>query len=166
MKKLGIEDIEFTPLMEKVIGFVTEKFIPLTRQDGITPYFIHLWRVAWKAFLATDSRMKELAFIVGLLHDIFEDTNTTEEELVELGVSDYIIKRVHALTKTKNESYLNYLYRVKNDSCISGKIKILDIVDNLLDTPTQGQIEKYTLTLLYLAGCIGAEGLEKLGRKK
>jgi len=123
------------------------------RRDGITPYFDHPWRVQKR--LESESESVRCA---ALLHDVLEDTNTTQEDLILAGISLPVVFAVQALTKNEGkvfdescgpQSYEAYLSFVKQNP-IARKVKIADMLDNLSDSPTEKQILKYAkgLTLL------------------
>lgn len=89
---------------------------------GGHPYINHVTRVSNNC-LDSDSK------IVGMLHDIVEDTSYTLNDLLGLGFPDYIVQAVDAMTKRKGESYKDYISRVKSDS-IAVKVKLTDLKDN------------------------------------
>ncbi len=69
-------------------------------------YMIHPLSVAW---ILAEMELDEVAIVVGLLHDLLEDTETTADELrVEFG--DDVTRLVEALTKisTFEESYASH----------------------------------------------------------
>lgn len=72
----------------------------------------------------------EGAQMVGLLHDIVEDTKVTEDVLRFNGYEPYIIDAVHALTRKINEPYFEYIQRVK-DNHLAARVKIADAGHNL-----------------------------------
>ena len=69
--------------------------------------------------------------LVGLLHDIIKDTNTTLDEL-----PIDIRKDINTLTRRKNETYFDYIHRVKNGSDRAITIKCIDIYDHLKQKET------------------------------
>lgn len=111
------------------------------RHDGVTPYFEHPRSVA--------SLVEgEYAKMVAFLHDVIEDTDETEESLLEKGVPKVVVDAVVILTKT-GEDYFEYLRKVKTNQ-LARKVKIVDMISNLSDDPTKNQIKKYTTGLLFL----------------
>lgn len=95
-----------------------------TRKDG-EDYFRHCFRVSMKV-----ASISEDAKIVGILHDTVEDTGVTLEFLKELEFSADIISAVDAITKRKEESYIDYILRVKNNN-LARIVKLADLEDNL-----------------------------------
>ena len=69
--------------------------------------------------------------IVALLHDVLEDSDVTEEYLVEQGFSDNVITALVLLTKTKKQDYFNdYIKKIKTNK-LATRIKIADLIDNI-----------------------------------
>jgi (p)ppGpp synthase/HD superfamily hydrolase len=68
---------------------------------------------------------------VALLHDILEDTETTEDELPEEYREDII-----TLTRKDTETYFDYIERVSRGSKRAITIKLLDIEDHLNNKET------------------------------
>lgn len=117
------------------------------------PYWNHLDRVA-RQFEMEDYR------IIAYLHDILEDTETTIDDLINLGIPWKIVEIINILTHKKNEPYENYIQRVSKDS-IAREIKFVDIYDNLdpnrlnrLDSATKNRLlRKYGKALEILGTC-------------
>lgn len=83
--------------------------------------------------------------IVAVMHDIIEDTETTLEELKEIGFDDLTLDAIDALSRRKGESKDETLKRtLKNKIAI--KVKIEDIKHNMdlsrLKEITQKDIER------------------------
>jgi len=117
-----------------------------TRRDGVTAYFTHPARVAEEL---RKNGFSEEYRAVAYLHDVIEDTGVTAEHLDELGVVRSVIDSVLAMTKRAGESYDYYLTRVVQDE-MARIVKIFDIKDNLSDSPTEKQKEKYARALEFL----------------
>lgn len=81
--------------------------------------------------------------IVAILHDVVEDTNTTIAEL-SLSFSEEICTAIKAITKNKDESYLNFILRVKNNK-IATAVKLVDLKHNLSDLWQGNLKEKYLM---------------------
>ena len=86
-------------------------------------YFRHPERVAAN-FYGEDE------IIVSLLHDVIEDTCVTLEHLKQEGFSDYVLNALDAITKREDESYDQFIQRVK-DNPIAIKVKMADLRDNM-----------------------------------
>lgn len=92
------------------------------RDKGGAPYILHPLRVM--AQMETEQQM-----IVAALHDTVEDAINWSVEMVRDQFGDRIATAVDALTHRPNESYDDYLERVKADE-IAVKVKLADLKDN------------------------------------
>ena len=69
--------------------------------------------------------------IVGVLHDVIEDTDWTFEKLAEEGFSDEVIAALRCGTKiSENENYDDFIDRVKKNP-LAVAVKINDLTDNM-----------------------------------
>lgn len=69
--------------------------------------------------------------IVGILHDVIEDTDWTFEKLAEEGFSDEVIAALRCVTKiSENENYDDFIDRVKKNP-LAVAVKINDLTDNM-----------------------------------
>ena len=121
--------------------YATEQHKGQKRRGG-APYVTHLQAVA-------DSVEKDEEKQVAWLHDTIEDTDTTRDDLRDLGFSENVIEAVWTLTKWSDEDYTAYLCRVKQNP-LALKVKLADIKHNLSDKPTAKQHERYTKALKFL----------------
>lgn len=67
---------------------------------------------------------------VAMCHDLLEDTNTTIDELKELGLSDVAIYALKLCTRSKHEQYETYIDRI-GTNFIATIVKLADLIDNL-----------------------------------
>ena len=75
--------------------------------------------------------MTENEKIVGVLHDVIEDTDWTFEKLADEGFSQEIIAALRCVTKlSENENYDDFIERVKKNS-LATAVKINDLTDNM-----------------------------------
>lgn len=95
--------------------------------------------------------------IVALLHDTIEDTNITEQDLLNYGFSNKIIEAVKLLTHNKNVLYMDYVAKIK-DNELARKVKIADLTHNSdlsrlkeITEKDKKRYEKYQKALLYLS---------------
>ena len=111
------------------------------RRNGI-PAFTHPAIVAWNVLqVYQDYRLQTIAY----LHDILEDSNTSETKLRQLFPQD-VVDVVVILTHKKEDTYLCYINKVlQNKDAV--KIKYEDILMNLNDSPTKRQKKKYEIAL-------------------
>ena len=69
--------------------------------------------------------------IVGVLHDVVEDTDWTFEALEEEGFSKEVIDALRCVTKlSENENYDDFIERVKKNP-LATTVKINDLTDNM-----------------------------------
>lgn len=89
-----------------------------------------------KAYIGHPLRVMEMGKteeekIVGVLHDVIEDTDWTFERLAEEGFSDEVIAALKCVTKTsENENYDDFIDRVKKNP-LAVAVKINDLTDNM-----------------------------------
>lgn len=98
-------------------------------------------------------RCDENVYIIGLAHDLLEDTDCSVEEIREACYDKAIVDSIILLTKTPNESYEDYIKRiVSSDDWMAKLVKQADMKDHFarLDTLTPKLIDKYTPVLKYL----------------
>lgn len=91
-------------------------------KDG-EPYVFHPIRVMLAG--KTDAER-----IVGVLHDVVEDTDVALDDLRSKGFSDEILAGVDAMTKREGEEYQDFIARCKANP-IARRVKLADIADNL-----------------------------------
>ncbi len=88
------------------------------------PYIEHPLRVMDMG--ATDEEK-----IVGVLHDVIEDSDWTFEKLLEEGFSVKVVEALRCLTKlSKDEPYEKFIRRIKKNP-LAVKVKINDLTDNM-----------------------------------
>jgi len=110
-----------TRLLQRAIEIAVEGHKGQVDKNGEL-YILHPLRVM--GAFQDDARR-----IVGILHDIVEDTRYELNDLTEAGFGDEIRDAVDAITKRDGEPYDDYLGRiVAND--IARDVKLADIGDN------------------------------------
>ena len=87
------------------------------------PYIEHPFRV-----MSAGQTLQEK--IVGILHDVVEDSPWTLNQLREEGFPEEIIDAVDAMSRRDNESYDAYLLRVQVNA-IATRVKLNDLTDNM-----------------------------------
>jgi ppGpp synthetase/RelA/SpoT-type nucleotidyltranferase len=87
------------------------------------PIFFHLAYVAGHG-QTTDER------VVGLLHDIIEDTEYTASDLRQEGFPEHIVEAIKLLSRTHDESYLSYINRVSTNP-LAVAVKLIDLEHNM-----------------------------------
>ena len=68
--------------------------------------------------------------ITAILHDLLEDCESWNEDILTCFFFEEIVDAVVSLTKIKGERYEDYLLRVKSNH-IARKVKISDLIDNM-----------------------------------
>lgn len=91
--------------LDDALALVVSKFNGVKDKDG-QPYILHCLRVM---FGVTDPAAR----LVALMHDLVEDTDVTLNELQALGFADDIVQGVALMTHTEEDSYADYVVRLK-----------------------------------------------------
>lgn len=99
--------------------------------DGL-PYICHPLHVA-------ESMDDETSTCVALLHDVLEDTTVSQEDLRRAGMPDDIIHHIEVCTRKPQETYAQYIERVKRDP-VATKVKLADLAHNLDETRLPGSL--------------------------
>lgn len=110
-------------MLEKAIHIATEAHTGQIDKAGM-PYILHLFSVMQRGQTINEK-------IVGVLHDLVEDTTWTLDDLRQQGFSEEIIEAVRCITKTSDtEDYEVYLARVKSNP-LALQVKLYDLQDNM-----------------------------------
>lgn len=117
---------------DKLLDFIAEKFKDKVDKAG-DPYILHLIRVADaaanKCYINEEASSK--LYQIGLLHDVFEDTDTSVEELKEY-VDDEIIDAVKILTRQQEVTYMDYINSIiESGNILAITVKLCDLKDNM-----------------------------------
>lgn len=112
-------------LLNIYIDYIKEKHKDQKRSQG-TPYYLH--PIAVSNILKRKGCSIDIQ-IIGLLHDILEDTDTTFEELIHKSSYD-IANIVRILSKTKDYNMEAYIQGIK-DNEIAKLVKLADRLHNL-----------------------------------
>lgn len=107
------------------------------------PYWIHPFTVAMRGFTGYGD-VKSISYaIVGLLHDIPEDTGMAVEALAQLiELTDEEIAAIKLLTRQNGMSYTEYIDSImESENEIAINVKIEDLLHNMnLDRFTEARI--------------------------
>tara|TARA_R100001244_G_scaffold131350_1_gene104487 strand:+ start:88 stop:552 length:465 start_codon:yes stop_codon:yes gene_type:complete len=142
------------------LGICVEAHKGQTGKFSKEPYSNHPIRVSKNRRISSESELGCTSRCAALLHDVIEDTSMTPLDLLEAGVSKDIIYMVNLLTRSKSESYFQYIIRL---SRLQGSaeyfiklIKMADLDDNLRDLEPGSLRDKYELSkhILY-ESCYG-----------
>lgn len=88
------------------------------------PAILHSMRV-----MLAGKTLEEM--IVGMLHDVVEDTIVRTKDLEAWGFRSSVVQAVEALTKKEGEKYGAYLLRVQAAGPLAMAVKINDLTDNI-----------------------------------
>ena len=70
--------------------------------------------------------------VVGLLHDIIEDTSVTEGQLLQYGIPKKLVDTIVILTKRSDETYDKYIKRIiESKNQIAINVKLADLENNM-----------------------------------
>lgn len=146
---------KYEELLNKARALAKERHKGQKRWNGDDYYLTHLVRVsreAGKKYLhqfPTESEqiLSYKLSIVGILHDIVEDTTTKIEEIESLFGSE-IAHAVSCITHPPDEPYQDYIKRVCK-SPLAIDVKIEDLKHNM-ETVTGNKGKLYAMALEYL----------------
>ena len=141
MKKIELVKME-DDLIDKALILVNELFKGITDKQG-HPYIEHLYYVS-------DHLETYEEKVVGLLHDVIEDTYVDEKVLLALKFPKNVVDAVSLLTKNKEMSYDEYINSIINsNNLLAIKVKKVDMMHNMnkerlafLDTNVRKRLEK------------------------
>lgn len=120
--------------LESVKEYVKEKHAGQTRKQG-TPYYLHPF--------AVQEMLKEKGYseeyqAAGLCHDLLEDTNATEEEILAL-TSKEVLETVKLVTKEKGYHMQEYMSRIAENP-IARAVKLADRIHNLSEATLASKV--------------------------
>lgn len=157
----------------QVIRELVNKYFSNSVDKGGNQYQKHLYTVAERAKEFATKYPNPIfdaqeAYTVGLLHDILEDTDCTEQELIDAGCSDKIINAIKAVTRRKDESYyFDFIKRV-SENLLAKTVKIADLENNMDITRLNKfgehemkRLKKYWYSWKYLRGDLCEEEVNK-----
>ena len=109
--------------LERAIQIAVEAHLGACDKSG-APYILHPLRVMLS--LTTEEER-----IVGVLHDVVEDSDWTLELLEREGFSTIVIDAIGSVTKSsKDLDYLSFVARAKQNA-VGRRVKLADLRDNL-----------------------------------
>ena len=154
---LDKENFEFIKNIDDLVKKATllaNIFFKDKKDKGGFPYLGHLQYVS-NAF--DDEKRK----VVGLLHDIIEDTVVSKTILLELGFLEEIVDVIDILTK-KTDDYEEYIKSIENsNNLIAIDIKLKDLEHNMDIARIMNPTEEYYKRVEKYKRCY-----EKLQRKR
>ena len=115
--------------LEKAVEFMKKKHEGQKRKQG-TPYYTHPLAVAK---LLKDKGFSEEYQLVGLFHDLIEDTDASYEEIVLLS-NEEVAEAVKLLTKADGYVMAEYIVNIKRNE-MARMVKLADRIHNLSESP-------------------------------
>lgn len=109
-------------MLEEAIALAVEAHKGQRDKYG-APYILHPLRVMLRLQGETDQ-------IVGILHDVVEDSEITFEQLAQMGYSAEVIAALDGVTRRENESYSEFIERSLQNATSRG-VKLADLEDNM-----------------------------------
>jgi (p)ppGpp synthase/HD superfamily hydrolase len=122
-------------MLDRAISITSQAFEGKFDKGG-QPYILHCLHVMNQM----DENDMDLR-CVAVLHDLLEDTEWTELDLLMEGFNGKVVKAIVALTKAKGQSYDDYIQQVK-DNEMARKVKIADLKHNSDITRMKGVTDK------------------------
>ena len=124
-------------MLEDAIALAVDAHRGQRDKEG-QPYILHLLRV----MLWLESEVER---VVGVLHDVVEDTAYTLEDLRSRGYSDEVLEALACLTKRPGEDYEEFIRRIKPNP-LARRVKLADLEDNMdltrLSTLTEKDLDR------------------------
>lgn len=110
--------------LKRAINFMMDAHADQKDKSGL-PYYLHPIRVMSNLIIKYPA-LNEEVYIASVLHDVFEDTNTSLADLDdEFGYQ--VCSIVHNLSHDKKDSYKAYINKLRDEAIL---IKIEDLLDN------------------------------------
>ena len=141
----------YTDLTRKAVDLMFEKHKDQKDKSGL-PYVFHPWHVA-------ESMDDEISTCVALLHDVAEDTDTTVDDIRNMGFPDEVCRALKLLTHDKSVDYDTYIEKIAADP-VAKKVKLADLKHNsdltrLPDPDSKALLrkEKYKRCIDFLENC-------------
>lgn len=102
---------------------------------GGTDYVEHVLRVMYRLRFLGEEYM-----LVGLMHDVIEDTEYTADDLLGMGFSKRVVDGILSVTRHAygEETYAEFVKRAKENE-LGREVKIADVTENM-DTSRLGEL--------------------------
>jgi (p)ppGpp synthase/HD superfamily hydrolase len=110
------------PTLEDAISLAVEAHRGHRDKAG-QPYILHPLRVMFRLEGETER-------IVGVLHDVVEDSHYTLDDLRQMGYSEKIVEAIDHLSRREDESYEEFVKRTALHS-LARLVKLADLEDNM-----------------------------------
>jgi (p)ppGpp synthase/HD superfamily hydrolase len=110
------------PTLEDAILLAAEAHRGQSEKAG-NPYILHPLRVMFRLESENDR-------IVGVLHDVIEDTRFTLIDLRAMGYPEPLLQALDCLTRRETETYEEFITRVRTNP-LASRVKLADLEDNM-----------------------------------
>lgn len=165
-------------LSRDALPFCVAKHLKQKRDDG-EPYYFHPIRVAAYANTFIAGYNEQLVRNIALLHDVLEDTDTSETELInEFGefVTQHVVELTNVYTKAsypalnRKQRKSREMDRLSECSILTKQIKLCDCLDNISSYKVASNInyldesERLAKTLMGANPELGQHLLDKIKR--
>lgn len=114
--------LSYNEQLQFALELAIEKHKNQTDKSG-KPYILHPLHVM-------ETVQSDDAKIVAILHDIIEDTDVTEEDLLKAGLSKHIVDAIVMLSKPYDEDYMDYVKKVASNP-LAKEVKLADLQHNM-----------------------------------
>lgn len=126
--------INYNNLLQLAIEIAVKKHKgSVDKQDKV--YVLHPLRVMLSF---NDIKLQ----IIGVLHDVIEDTDVSLEQLSYIGFPNEIVESLKYLTRDKSIPYFTYIENVKKND-LARQIKLADLKDNMRDGCPPNLLKRY-----------------------
>jgi (p)ppGpp synthase/HD superfamily hydrolase len=129
----------FMAALEEAIALAVEVHKGQMDKSG-QPYILHALRVMFRM-------SDEVEQIVGILHDVVEDSAMTFGDLRQMGFSEEVIEALDGVTRRDYETYSEFIARSQHHP-ISRRVKLADLEDNMDMRRLSGKVTKTDLKRL------------------
>lgn len=109
------------PTVERAIAIAAQAHAGQVDKAG-QPYILHPLRVM-------QAQTSDAARIVGVLHDVVEDTDYSLDDLRQEGFGHDVLEALDAVTRRSEETYEEFVQRAVSDP-LARSVKYADLLDN------------------------------------
>lgn len=110
------------PTLEHAISLAVDAHKGQLDKAG-KPYILHPLRVMFRLSGETEQ-------IVGILHDVVEDSDITLDDLRRMGYSDEVVTALDHVTRRDSETYDEFVQRSRQHP-VARRVKLADLEDNM-----------------------------------
>ncbi len=126
----------YTPMTKKALKLCFDAHRDQLDKSGM-PYVFHPFHLA-------EQMDSEDAVILALLHDVVEDTPTTQEDLRRMGFPENVLEALRLLTHDDAVPYMDYVALIAQNP-LARQVKLADLRHNS-DLSRLDTVDEYALT--------------------